>query len=542
MNKSSKLKTISLSYNQKKERVIKICFSFNDFDLLFKIRSLPGAVYHKSQLCWSVPLDPAVFEKLLSLGFKEDNKLKDHFEKQKQKFTNLVREEIKGLKGVLRPFQSEGVAFIEMNKGRALIADEMGLGKTIQALAWLQLHPELRPAIIVVPSNVKLKWYKEILKWLDVNNPKILYGETPYSIKNGDIFIINYDILFYWTKQLTEKKAKVFILDECHKIKSNTTKRTKAVKKLAKNIPHFIALSGTPILNKPIEIFNTLHIINKELFPDHRMFAHRYCGAKFNGFFWDYSGHENEEELHKLLTGSVMIRRLKKNVLNELPNKVRALIPLDLKNTEHYKRAENDFIDYLYQIKGKDAAERAKRAETLTKIETLKQIAVQEKLDQMINWIEDFIENGEKIVLFATHTSVINQIAEKFGSIAVKFDGSLNEKEKEKARISFQTDPNIKIFIGQIKAAGESIDLTAATNVAFLELPWTPGSLDQAEDRCHRMGQKGSVNVYYLVASESIEEKIADLLDEKRKILVKILDGEKVTDSLIKDLIKLYTL
>jgi len=520
-------------------RVIKITFPY-DVQLLHHVRSLFGRQWHNQAKCWSAPLSIDNIKQLQEWGFNIDPRLYQAIQESELKTQRAVSLPTKDFKGELYPFQKQGVEFLEKTNGRALIADEMGLGKTVQALAWLHIHPEKRPAIIVVPASLKLNWKKEAERWL--HNPKIevLQGSNTRKLR-GDVIIINYDILHNWLDPLREINPKVLITDECHYYKSNKAKRTKAVKLLAKAVDHFIALSGTPIVNKPIEAYNALRLINYDLFKNFRHFADRYCNPKWNGFGMSYEGASNTQELHDLLKSTVMIRRLKKDVLPELPEKTRSFFPLQLTNQSEYTKADNDLIQFLRETKGNAAARKAIFAEALTRIEVLKQLAVKGKLEEAINWISDFLEVENKLVVFATHKFVIDTLIERFKGIAVKIDGSCTPNERQRAVESFQNDANIHLFVGNIQAAGVGITLTASSNVAFLELPWTPGALVQAEDRCHRIGQKDNVNIYYLLATGTIEDTIAALLDRKRKTLDAVLDGiETDQESLLTELIKQY--
>jgi SWI/SNF-related matrix-associated actin-dependent regulator 1 of chromatin subfamily A len=313
------------------------------------------------------------------------------------------------------------------------------------------------------------------------------------------------------------------------------------VKKISKRIDHFIALSGTPIVNRPIEMFNALNIIDPTVIPNFWEYTKRYCGRKHNGFGWDFSGATNTQELHKILSESIMLRRKKQDVLTELPDKTFSLVPMELDNEKEYFAAENDFIQFIKETKGRQAAERAEGAQVLAEIEGLKQLAVKGKLTQSINWIADFLESDEKLVVFAVHKFVIDALMEAFKGKAVKIDGSVKNEDRQTAVDKFQNDDNIRLFVGNIQAAGVGITLTKASNVAFLELPWTPGALVQAEDRVHRIGQKDAVTVHYLLAAGTIEEKIARLIDSKRKILDRVLDGRRTEEeSLLGELINEY--
>lgn len=519
---------------------IKIMFPF-DYDTLATVKSIPGRRFQgdKYPKHWTAPLSREAAKILKDAKFEIDPEITKSLEDSTPKEIKTI--EIPTFKRTLFPYQKDGVAFIESRNGRALLGDEMGLGKTIQALAWLELHPEKRPAIIVCPAHLKINWAREAEAGLSKPDVEILQGKTPYQVKK-DIVIINYDILSSWVEELQKSNPQVLIFDEGHYIKSNKAQRTKAVKKLAKKIPHVIALSGTPIVNRPIESWNILQVINKTVFPNYMEFARTYCDAKHNGFGWDFSGASNKEKLHQILTDTVMIRRKKADVLPELPDKLFSFIPMEMDNEKEYFKAEMNFIRFLKDTKGEEAAQKAGQAEHLVKIEALKQLAVKGKMKQAIQWIRDFLEtNGNKLVVFAVHKVVVDALMEEFKDITVKVDGSLSGTQRDESVQAFQNNPDVKLFVGNIQAAGTGLTLTAASAVAFLELPWTPGELIQAEDRCHRIGQKDTVNIYYLLADNTIEAEIATLLDEKKKVLEAILDGKEVEETqLLTELIKKY--
>jgi len=228
-------------------------------------------------------------------------------------------------------------------------------------------------------------------------------------------------------------------------------------------------------------------------------------------------------------------------VLQDLPDKIYTYMPMELDNQKTYRKAEKDFIRFVKEHRGEKAAKKASNAQALAEIEGLKQLAVQGKMKQGIEWIKNLIDTNGKLVVFAVHKFVIDALMEEFGDIAVKVDGSVSGADREKAVDAFQNDEGVRLFVGNIQAAGVGLTLTAASTVAFLELPWTPGDLSQAEDRCHRIGQKDSVNIYYLLASGTIEEEIAKLIDRKRKVLDAVLDGRQTEEeSLLSELMKEY--
>jgi SNF2 family DNA or RNA helicase len=448
---------------------------------------------------------------------------------------------IPGLKKALFPFQIEGVNQIEAHNGRILVADEQGLGKTAQSLAWLQLHPEYRPAIVVCPASLKLNWAKEAEMWMTNPKVQVLSGTNPSARLIGEILVINYDILSDWVPALSKIKPKVLILDEAHLAKNNAAKRTKACKKLAKTIPHVICLSGTPIINRPVEIYNAVRMIDPLALPNFWEFAQKFCNAKHNGFGWDFNGASNTTELNTILVNSCMLRRRKADVLKDLPDKRFSFVPMEMDNEKEYFRAENDFIGYIRSTKGNAAAVKASGAEILTQMETLKQLAVKGALAESIKWIRNFLEIDGKLVVFAVHKFVIDALMQEFGDMAVKIDGSVANDARQKAVDEFQTNDKIRLFVGNIQAAGTGLTLTASSNAVFLELPWTPGSLSQAQDRIHRIGQKNAVVIHYLLAMGTIVEKIAHLLDSKQKVVDAVLDGKETDqESLLSELMQEY--
>lgn len=526
-------------YQNDQSDAIKIIFPYSPQDV-GNVKGLPGRRFHNegANKYWTCPCTPDTIESLQNWGFQIDPALTDILVESKTPPVEVV--EIKGLKLELFPYQKEGVQFIEAHKGNALIADSMGLGKTAQALSWLQLHPELRPCIVIVPASLKLNWEKEAGMWMTDPKVQVLSGTKANTPIIGEIVVVNYDIVFSWLDALKSIKAKVLVLDEVHYTKNPTAKRTKAVKMLKKSIPRLIALSGTPIINRPIEAYTVLSMLDPTM-PSYFRYAQRYCGAVHNGFGWDFSGSSNTEELHQRLISTVMIRRLKEDVLKDLPPKIRSFTPIELANPKNYRKAEADFIAYIRETKGAAAARKAGNAEALAEIETLKQVSISEKLPGCCVWIRDFLDVNGKLVVFAHHKFVIDKLMDEFKSVAVKIDGSTPLEQRQGIVERFQSDDSIRLFVGNIQAAGVGITLTAASTVAFIELPWSPGALEQAEDRCHRIGQKDSVNIHYLLTPGTIEDRIAKLLDAKRNVLGQVLDGkEEAGESLLKELMDSY--
>jgi len=490
---------------------------------LNNIKTLSGRKWNPDKKVWSIPIHIDAIEKLQRWGFDVSSELAGWLE-SKNAPVGKGKVRVEGL----YPFQNDGVAFIESRNGRALIGDEMGLGKTIQALAWLNRNKEKAlPAVIICPASIKLNWKRETKKWIPGTKIKVLSGRKPDTGKldKETIYIINYDILSTWTDYF--KKIKTIIIDESHYCKQNRTLRTKAVKVLSKRCDYLIALSGTPIVNRPIEFWNIIEMLSgKEIFGSRWAFVQRYCDPKYNGWGWDLNGSANTEELHNRLTKTLMLRRLKQDVLKDLPAKQKAVIPIEMNTAKakEYKKAENNFIHWIKENKGKAAAERASNAKALSQIETLKQLAIQGKMESAIEWIQNFLDSGEKLVVFATHKNTINTLMKRFEDIVVKIDGSIPGQARQEAVDRFQNNKTCKLFVGSM-AATQGITLTASSCVCFLELFWQPGIHAQAEDRIHRIGQKNAVNIYYLISQNTIEKKIMNLLDKKAKAIDSILDG-----------------
>ncbi len=508
-------------------------------EILMKVKTLPDRRWIAEEKYWRVGLSLEAGKKLKEWGFEFSSGL----QKWLDDLTKPIDEKVLNLSDLdprLFPFQREGVAFIESRNGRALIADEQGLGKTAQAISWLRLHPELRPVIVVCPASIKINWSREFSMWGSDNEKiQIISGKKNGYSLTGSIIIINYDILTAWLETLISYNAKALVLDEVHYCKGSNTLRTKSTKRLAKKASHVIALSGTPIINRPMEFFNPINMIRPDVFPSFWRFAQKFCGAKYNGFGWDFTGATNTEELHRLLTETIMLRRLKKDVLKDLPDKIYSIIPFEITNRKEYEKASMNIISWIAENIGKEEADRASQAEVLVEFEKLKQLAVKGKMESVKEWVSDFLESGEKLVLFATHILTLDILQQAFPEISVRLDGSTSQKDRQIAVDRFQTDEKIRLFLGNTQAAGIGITLHASSNVAHVELPWTPGSWLQATDRLHRIGQKNIVNVWALVAQDTVEEDIAVLLSDKAKVLSEVLDGKEVDqDTVLVELIK----
>jgi SWI/SNF-related matrix-associated actin-dependent regulator 1 of chromatin subfamily A len=467
---------------------------------------------------------------------KEEVEMKQKIEESRATQAEVLVPAPEGLSYL--PFQLAAIDFAEKRGGRILNADEMGLGKTIETLGWLNLHiDDAFPALIITPKVMKKVWENEVKKWL-IENKKIsvLNGKNNNNIDNADVVIINYDILEKNKDLIKAYNYNTVIMDEAHYIKNYKAKRSKAAIEIAKKAKYVFFLTGTPVLNRPIEAYNMLSILSPEKFRDFWDYAKRYCDAKKTKYGWDLSGASNTEELQNILRSSVMIRRLKSDVLKELPEKRRILITVEReKMSENEEELIKELIKYSeFKNSIKVIEDETKKAELFdqlkeqsvsifARIEELKQEAAREKLDFAIEYISNFIEQ-KKLVVFAHHKFVIDALENAFQDKCVKVTGDTSQQERELAIHRFQNDENVKLFLGSLHAAGVGITLTAASDVLFLEFDWTPAVHMQAEDRVHRIGQKNSVNVYYLALDNSIDITIAKLLEKKQSMIESITD------------------
>lgn len=430
-------------------------------------------------------------------------------------------------------YQREGAAAIERFNGRALVADEMGLGKTFQALLWARRNPSVRPIIIVCEATLKVHWSREALRHVNIRS-EILSGLKPAKMGFStphQIIIVNYDILHKWVHWLRRLKAKLVIVDECQKIGNRSTRRSKAVKRLCKGVKHIICLSGTPLTNRPAELWPTLNIINPKVFSSFREYADRYCDPKLRRWGWDYSGAANLGELHKQLKVSCMIRRLKEDVLDELPPLRRIVVPTEIEDRKQYEKAVKDFIGWLRSY-SHQKSRRAAKVEQMAKMGYLKRLVGRLKLKFVIEWIDRFlVESDGKLIVFGVHKKVLIPLHKHYKHNSVLVNGEVIGKERQGRIDQFTHQKKTRLFFGNIRAAGTGWNGSCAEAVAFVELAWTPAEHSQAEARPHRIGQKGSVTCYYLTAISTIEERLLQIIQKKQQRLDATLNGRKQRDS-----------
>lgn len=447
----------------------------------------------------------------------------------------------------LRAFQRAGVKYLStLNSG--LLADDMGLGKTIQAIALCNL---LRPkkVLIICMSSARWNWIDEWRAWstLDLTVDLLIDGGA------SDVEIINHDKTYKRSDYIQSVDWDMVIVDETQFLKTPKARRTLAVyggvkvedygkkRKVFKPIKakYKLCLTGSPILNRPIEIYPTLHYLLPSGFKDKLSFARRYCGATMGQRGVEMNGSSNEEELGKILRSTIMIRRLKRDVLLDLPAKVRQIIEIDAtKKIKSAIKAKDDLgipgelpdpdainlndDAYSALVKAMPAGKKIDFAE----VARIRKEEGEEMIPYAIEHLEELFDSHQKVICFFVHQAVGEALKKHFGDSVAMIYGKTAMHQRPEEYKKFQNDPKIRLFLGEYKSAGTSITLTAADRVVCAEFPWTPGEISQAEDRAHRIGQKSTVFIQHLVFRGSIGSTILKYVVRKQEIIEKALNLE----------------
>lgn len=430
---------------------------------------------------------------------------------------------------------------------------------TAQAIAAVMATNQF-PCLVICPSSLKINWQREWEMWTtkkaailtdNIKNNFPLYWQTGLI----QVFIVNYESLkkyfvagihkptpdskltikhIQFKKQFTDMFKSV-IIDESHRVKSTATQQTKFTKGICTGKEYIYALTGTPVINKPKDLISQLGIIDQmPAFGGYKNFVMRYCAGPNEA--------SNLRELNYMLTSNCFYRRDKQDVLKELPDKMRQIALCEIATRKEYIDAERSLVDYLRKYKDADDEKvaRALRGEIMVTIGILKNISARGKLADVCEFVDDILESGEKLVLFAHLREVIDALKKHYPK-AVTITGEDNNEARQNAIDSFQKNPKTQLIICSIKAAGVGLTLTAASRVAFVELPWTAADCDQCEDRCHRIGQKDSVTCTYFLGSNTIDEKIYKIIQTKRDIAKQITGSqEQIEENIVNMIIDLF--
>lgn len=441
--------------------------------------------------------------------------------------------------------QEEGIKFLKERK-KAILGDDMGLGKTRQAVIAAGDTAE-GDILVICPASLKINWKREI-NAVYPEDEVYIFGMDSDTIPNTTAWhIINYDVLEKYFSTLELHKWDTIILDESHYIKG-TSKRAKLSIQLTRKAKQVYLLSGTVVQNRPIELWNQLVAIGhplsqaedpEKLYWPWVNFGRRYCAgfrAQYGGRtpFWDFTGASNLDELRRKIEG-YYLRRKKTEVL-DMPDKLKSIIQVDITDDwrAKYDTAFDDYIKWLQDhpevLEEKNLAN-ILMVQHLVELSKVKQVASLAKVEAVADHIKNLVELGEKVVVFTTYKQTLEQLKKAVGRIKkVELTGETPPKKRQEAVDQFQTDEKTMLFFGNIEAAGVGITLTSASKVVFADLDWNPANHDQAEDRCHRIGQTGTVNVYYFTAIDTIDEDIMEMLEKKREIINAIMEGGKAKD------------
>lgn len=438
--------------------------------------------------------------------------------------------------------QLEGVRFLLSPRGGrgAILADEMGLGKTRQAI--VAAHEATDGEILVVcPAGLKLNWAREIGLALGEGQAVTVVGRQAFTPARWTI--INYDRLAAHQDALMAHRWPIVILDEAHYVKNRHARRTRLLvggepKRNQPRQPGLLSragqaylLTGTPLTNRPLDLFPLLQAIQHPLGDDLMAFAARYCAAFYTGYGWDMKGASHLDELHERMQ-DVLLRRVKEEVL-DLPPKLRTYLPVEV-DLRAYRQV---WLDHVAK-KRKGRQRRGKRA-LLAEIAKLRVAAAVAKIPAAGSFVEDVLAQGEKVIVFSQYHAVIDALAERFGEAAVRVTGRHGPRAREAAVQAFQQDDAVRVFLGNLKAAGVGVSLTAATQVVFVDYSFVPADHLQAEDRPYRIGQHAGVTVTYMSAVETIDEEVEQLLAQKLDVIGRAIEGAEpsLTTSFVDDLL-----
>lgn len=422
------------------------------------------------------------------------------------------------------PFQKRGIEFL-INKNGGMLGDEMGLGKTFQALATIESKHFLR-ILIVCPSSLKQNWRNEILRWISGSaHIQVLNASTKFNVvplmDDNEVqqffVIVNYELLKKWSMWIQKQQFCAAIFDESHYLKNKKATRTKMALKIAKNIKFRILLSGTPISNRPYELWPQLCIVRPDLYNNRTFwrFVRRYCNAKQGPFGWDFSGATNLKELNHEIQ-HLMIRRRKQDVLQEFPSKQTKITYFTMPERKKYKK----LLSLYYNAPSEDK---------IGLIHQIRQEISLCKREHFCKWVSDcFLAKNKKLVIFTDYRDSASFLYKRFASVAVLLTGDTPSDIRQGLVTKFQEEKKIQLFIGNIRAAGVGLTLTSASDVAFFEVCWSPSNMMQAEDRVHRIGQRHKVTVHYYLDPNTFEMAMLKTIEAKKKMSKKVIDGDSI--------------
>uniref|UniRef100_A0AAY4C7P2 SWI/SNF-related matrix-associated actin-dependent regulator of chromatin subfamily A-like protein 1 n=1 Tax=Denticeps clupeoides TaxID=299321 RepID=A0AAY4C7P2_9TELE len=491
-------------------------------DVIGIFKQMPSKIYDMKTRKWSFLLED--YEKLMEalsvipsvevepLPRAVVQTFSSQFEKSQSRSPQIPEADLSSVDSSLTcslmPFQRDGVNFAVSRGGRLLLADDMGLGKTVQAICIAAYYRKEWPLLVVAPSSVRFTWAEAFRRWLPSVQPDsvnvVVTGKD--RLRGGLVNIISYDLLSKMDKQRTAEPFNVLIMDESHFLKNMKTARCKAALPLLKVAKRVILLSGTPAMSRPAELYTQILAVCPTLFPRFHDFGGRYCDAKQLPWGWDYSGSSNLGELKLLLEESLMLRRLKSEVLSQLPSKQRKVVTI---TTDGINARTKAALSAAAKELTKGHRNKMKEKEALL---IFYNHTAEAKIMAIVEYILDMLECGrEKFLVFAHHRMVLDRVTKELGEKGVshiRIDGSTSSAERQQLCDRFQFSEKSCVAVLSITAANMGLTLHSANLVIFAELFWNPGVLIQAEDRVHRIGQTSSVDIHYLVAKGTADDHL----------------------------------
>jgi SWI/SNF-related matrix-associated actin-dependent regulator 1 of chromatin subfamily A len=435
--------------------------------------------------------------------------------------------------GRLLPFQRVGVERAIRQGGRILLADEMGLGKTIQAIAIAWSLRQDWPVLVICPSSLRDTWRREWMAHIEEEmstslDISVIQNRADTGKPLHQVNIVSYELVHKFQESQLSSIG-VLILDESHYIKSTDAKRTQFLLPWLKRIPRVLLLTGTPALSRPAELYTQLHGLAPAIFSDWTEFAYRYCGARSTPWkALDTTGATNLAELHRILTTTVMIRRRKSELLDQLPQKIRSVVRI-----ESDASATEPLQGVLTELAMTEQKAATGDQQAATRVKALMSKAFQmtaiAKVQPVLQHCARLWQQGNKFILFAYHELMLEAVEtwlKEHQGQWIRIDGKTEMRDRQPLVDRFQSDPQCRVALLALTAAGAGLTLTAAQVVLFAELYWNPGTLRQAEDRVHRIGQRAAVSICYLVLPQSLDERMWRSVQTKLDVLHSSLDGK----------------
>ena len=522
-------------YISKTAKCYKIMSDNSPAVLLF-IRKIPSAVYNATDKCWDVNIKDAIFVRHLGEYLKERGIVKDVIFQESLEDVNVWADNMPDLaypyKLKFEPYdyQKKGIQYMVEHK-RTFNGDDMGLGKTFQSIAAVSIA-KAYPCLVVCPAAMKMTWKREFMKFIG-KNAVILDNENKdnwqqmFITGTCNVFITNYEsVKKFFIRRIkgnrisvknlvVDQRASIFktvIIDESHRVKNSSCHYAKYLEAICKGKEYIFMLTGTPVVTRVRDLVQQLKVMGRiDDFGGATRFISRFCSSSVT----------NEELglLNSLLWRTCYFRREKTLVLKELPEKIRQYYSCELTNRKEYDSAEQDLARYLkkYKDASDDKLKTLIANEAIVKIGVLRQISAEGKISEAKKIIADYISAQKKVIVFTAHKSIASKIKQSFPD-AVTVTGSDSPEQKQKSVDSFQNDTECKVIIVNIQSGGVGITLTAASDVLFVEMPWTSADCDQCECRAHRNGQKNVVTCVYLLGKNTFDERMYDLIQKERSI------------------------